>query len=109
MHPWHFTLERWPERTFSIHRRLRDDPRFREIVGDYEIARAAQQHWRAADPPGTRRITDYERIVRELEEEIEQNLSSLVPPTRSDAQIGRSHEIRAPAKPADLNPKEPTR
>ena len=76
MDPWKFSMTRWPHRTLEIHRRIRDDARFREIIGDYEVARTALQHWRTVDPAGARRITDYEQMVQELEDEIEASLNA---------------------------------
>lgn len=76
MDHWHFTMTRWPERTFSIRRRLKVDEDFREVVADYEIARSALQHWRMNDPPEAPRVEDYTRLVRELEDEIEANLNT---------------------------------
>ncbi len=64
-------MERWPQRAFSILRRMQDDARLREIISEYETARHALDHWRTADTPGTRRIIDYEQIVQELEAEVE--------------------------------------
>jgi hypothetical protein len=81
MDRWHFTMNRWPEHAFSIRRRLKDDERFCEIVSDYEVARSALQHWRLNDPPETQRITDYKQIVRELEDEIEADLTLSRPMT----------------------------
>jgi hypothetical protein len=75
---------------------MRDDARFREIVGDYEVARGALQHWRQEDPPGSRRIVDYEEIVRELEEEIEANLTPpSVRPRHPDAPASHDQRSRA--------------
>jgi hypothetical protein len=54
---------------------MKDDEAFREVVADYEIARTALQHWGLNDPPETPRVIDYTRLVRELEDEIEANLS----------------------------------
>lgn len=75
MDRWHFTMSRWPERMFSIRRRMKDDETFCEMVGDYEIARSALQHWCTKESPDTQRVADYEQIVRELEDEIEANLN----------------------------------
>lgn len=80
MSPWSLLTQRWPDRAFSVRRRLMTDGRFREIAGDYEMARQALRHWQAQDPPGARRIADYEQIVRDLEDEIEASLSG--PPPR---------------------------
>ncbi len=85
MDRWHFTLNRWPEHAFAIRRRMKDDERFCEMVGDYEIARSALQHWYGREPPETQRIADYKQIVLELEDEIETtlNLASSITTTGS--------------------------
>lgn len=75
MDRWHFTMTRWPRQMFSIRRRMMEDAAFREIIGDYEVASAALQHWRVKDPPGTPRVAGYTRLVRELEDEIEAELN----------------------------------
>lgn len=67
--------ERWPDRLFEIRRRSAIDPDFREVLSDYQEARAALDRWRAVDPASSGRVADYEELVRELEVEIENRLT----------------------------------
>ena len=61
-------------RALAIRRRCAVDPAFRAVVSDYGDARSALDHWRQIDPVSSGRVADYERLVRELEEEIERSL-----------------------------------
>lgn len=108
MSPWQFMTERWPDRAFSIRRRMKSDACFREIIGDYEVARHALRHWYAQDPPGTQRIKDYEQIVRDLEEEIEAHLSLPVPVLHSDAPVVQDQKTHIRVPPSFQNPREHT-
>jgi hypothetical protein len=75
MNRWTVIVSRWPERGFEIWRRCATDPDLRSIVCQYQEARSALDRWRAIDVPSSRRIADYEDLVRDLEAEIESALS----------------------------------
>ena len=98
MSPWHFTMERWPERAFSIRRRMREDARLREIIGEYEVARDALAYWRAEDAPGSGRVRDYVGIVQDLEDEIETYLAPAIigvsTDCRSEPHLALAHDPR---------------
>lgn len=74
MEPWSTIAERWPNRVFEFRRRCAADPEFGSILSDYHEARSALDRWRRVDPASSVRIADYERLVRELELEIEHGL-----------------------------------
>lgn len=104
---WPFTIKRWPGRELAIRRHMKEDSVFREIIGEYEIARTALQHWRAEDSPEGRKVADYERIVQELEEEIEAKLSpQCVPQHHAASQISGDPGTRAICTSLIQNPRE---
>lgn len=76
MESWSIIGARWPERVVRLRRRCAIDPEFRELVSDYQEARAALERWRGVDPASSARVADYERLVCELEAEIEQGLET---------------------------------
>ncbi|MCB1312704.1 MAG: hypothetical protein KDK29_12875 [Sedimentitalea sp.] len=71
MDTWSLIAERWPEHLLKVRRRCAIDPGFREVVADYHEARCALTRWRGIDLTMSERVADYERLVRELESEIE--------------------------------------
>lgn len=75
MDTWSLIAERWPEHMLKVRRRCAIDPGFREVVSDYETARCALNRWRGVDLTPSQRVADYERLVRELEAEIESSLA----------------------------------
>ncbi|GMG85118.1 hypothetical protein LNKW23_43340 [Paralimibaculum aggregatum] len=73
MEPWSIIAKRWPDRNLEIRRRCAVDADYRSIVSDYVEARSALDRWRRSDPAGSGRVADYERLVRELDAEIERS------------------------------------
>ncbi len=67
--------ERWPNRMLEIRKRCSIDAEFRQVLSDYHEARAALVWWRNNDPATSGRVADYERLVHELEAEIEERLT----------------------------------
>lgn len=59
----------------QLRKRCAIDPDFRELLSDYTEAREALDRWRAVDPVTSFRIADYDRLVREIEAEIEKGLT----------------------------------
>lgn len=66
---------RFPDQMLKLRRLMRDDPAFRELCGDYEAAAAALDYWRSPERRSHERVEDYQRLVEELEAEIEAALS----------------------------------
>lgn len=75
----HSILARFPEREFEVHRRFRQDPRFRSVCADYEEAAAALRHWQAVQLQ--HRVAEYRSFLGELEAEI---LAHLAHPPSDD-------------------------
>lgn len=75
MKPGAIIAERWPNRMLEVRKRCAVDPDFREIISDYQDARAALDRWRAIDPASSGRVAEYESLVHELESEIEDRLT----------------------------------
>ena len=75
MEPGPILAERWPNRLLELRRKCAINPDFREILSDYLAAREALEHWRAVDPENSRKIADYDSLVREIEAEIEKGLT----------------------------------
>lgn len=76
MELWPIITDRWPNRVLAIRRRCAVDPEFRAVVSDYCETRSALERWRSVDPPGSHRITDYEALLVEIEDEIEAGTSN---------------------------------
>ena len=75
MEPGPILAERWPNRLLELRRKCATDPHFGELLSDYQAAREALDRWRAVDPENSRRIADYDSLVREIEAEIERGLT----------------------------------
>ncbi|WP_299902440.1 hypothetical protein [uncultured Ruegeria sp.] len=67
--------KRWPNRMLEIRKRSSTDPEFRQILSDYCEATDALIRWRSIDPAASGRVADYERLVCELESEINKRLA----------------------------------
>lgn len=74
MRHWQVIALRWPDRLFELRRRCSIDPDFCQVISDYQEASIALDHWRSRDPATSERVADYQRLVNELEAEIERNL-----------------------------------
>lgn len=61
---------RFPDAGDTIQRRLEEDPTLQEISENYRDCKNALQHWRRSSAPEARaRISEYQKISRELEQE----------------------------------------
>lgn len=76
MQSWSIFAKRWPDHMLELQERCALNPDFSQILSDYEEAWTALDRWRGVDPAGSNRIADYERLVCELEAEIEQGLNT---------------------------------
>ncbi|WP_193141133.1 MULTISPECIES: hypothetical protein [unclassified Meridianimarinicoccus] len=85
MEPGPIIAERWPNLMPELRRRSTIDPGFRELLSDYREAWEALDRWRAIDPESSCRIADYDRLVRELEAEIEKELAKDGIPVRTES------------------------
>ncbi len=70
----HHLDRRFPDQTLKLRRLMRDDPAFRELCADYEAAAAALEYWQSPQRRSHERAKDYERLVAELEADIEAQL-----------------------------------
>ena len=58
----------------TIRRLLRDDPTFGELCEDYEDAAVALDFWQSPPRRSEMLVSEYQKLVFELEAEIEANL-----------------------------------
>lgn len=68
---------RWPQRRLEL--RQGYAPRLLELFEDYELACEAADHWRAVtSPEGRSRAEEYRVLAREIEQDIEETLTTAV-------------------------------
>ena len=73
----HYILERLPEKSHLIHLRMEKDPDFATLCEDYNDCVNALRYWsRSKTPEAETRVGEYRIIIREIEEEICQELAA---------------------------------
>ena len=63
-------VRRFPRQEFAIRRLYVRDPEFRAVCDDYGEVQRALEHWQATDQPAPGRVTEYRRMLEELEAEV---------------------------------------
>ena len=70
-------FERFPERMEPIKVLFKNNESFKTICEDYRQCADALQHWnQSLDEDASARVQEYEALLRELEEEILQNVNA---------------------------------
>jgi hypothetical protein len=68
-------LRRYASRSIQLEREVLKNPDFRSLCEDYGEAVEALERWsRGNDPLSPQRVLEYQRLVRDLEQEIEIHL-----------------------------------
>lgn len=62
-------VRRFPDRANRIRRLHAADAKFGAICEDYADALRALHHWQTADQASQKRVEEYSRLVKELEDE----------------------------------------
>ena len=70
--------KRFASRAAELEREILQDPDFRSLCEDYGEAVAALERWSSSSHPSSpQRVSEYQNLVRELEEEIQSHLHLL--------------------------------
>ena len=73
-------LKRFPDKKHHIELLMEKDPEFGDLCEDYNACVEALRHWaKSGKPAAGQRVTEYRTLVRELQEEIAQALTSQNP------------------------------
>ena len=69
-------FERFPEQKETIKALFKKNESFKTLCEDYRLCRESLQHWnQSLDDDAPARMREYEALLRELEEEILQNVN----------------------------------
>ena len=69
-------FERFPEQKETIKALFKNNESFKTLCEDYRLCRESLQHWnQSLDDDAPARMREYEALLRELEEEILQNVN----------------------------------
>ena len=69
-------LEKFPDRGEDIKRLDKESQEFQSVCEDYRLCAEALQHWKQSlDENAPMRVEEYEALLRELEEEVLQNVN----------------------------------
>ncbi len=71
-------LKRFAGRSVQLEQEMLKNPDFRSLCEDYGEAVEALERWRqSTHPMSSQRVSEYEKLVKDLEQEIEDYLAAL--------------------------------
>ena len=79
--------KRFPDNDPTIDLLMAEDPEFPTLCEDYKACVDAMQHWvKSKEPEAETRVSEYQILIQELEDEIDQVLAAVNPPQPDESE-----------------------